>query len=115
MVAGAFHQYGELIPGNCAIEDLRSVTFQHDPFDGAIAITVWPRRSNLPRSASAPIRRADQISGEPLVSGEHLAAFDCRDTARSRQNHRRGGTETAATALPKDLDVSHVAVFRLPA
>ena len=109
MVAGAFHQYGELAPGNGAIEDLSTVAIQHDPFDGAIADHgVAPKVQPAPAQRQRRIRRADQILVEPLDSGEHLSAFDCRDTARTRQNHRHGGTETGSEGPPrKNVDVSH--------
>jgi hypothetical protein len=109
MVPGAFHQYGELAPGNGTIEDLSTVAIQYDPFDGAIADHgVAPKIQPAPAQRQRRICRADQILVETLDFGEHLSAFDCRDTARSRHNHRHGGTKTVSEGPPrKDVDVSH--------
>jgi hypothetical protein len=109
MIAGTFHQYCELAPGNGAIQDLSTVAIQHDPFDGAIADHgVAPKVQPAPAHRQRRIRRADQILVEPLDPGEHLSAFDCRDTARGRQNHRHDGAKTGSEGPPrKDVDVSH--------
>jgi hypothetical protein len=109
MVANASHQYGELAPGNGAIQDLSTVAIPHEPLDGAIADHgVAPKVQPAPAQRQRRIRRADQILVEPLDPGEHLSAFDCRDTARGRQQHRQGGTKTGSEGPPrKDVDVSH--------
>jgi hypothetical protein len=100
MVPGAFHQYGELAPGNGAIEDLSTVAIQHDTLHGTIADHgVAPKIQLAPAQRQRRIRRADQILVELLDPGEHLSAFECRDTARGRQEHRHGGTKTGAKAL----------------
>ena len=101
MVAGAFHQHGELAPGNGAIEE-RARRLPARPRRWCHRRSrVWPRRSNLPPlsvSAGSVVQIRSSSSRSTPVSTS--AAFDCRDTARGRQEHRHGGRKTGSEGPP---------------